>query len=43
METKELFKSNLFKIFLVTTAAAMIIKIFQGGYQFGQWLYAYIN
>jgi hypothetical protein len=39
--TKEaFFKSNMFKFAVPIITVALIIKIFQGGYAFGNWLYA---
>lgn len=39
METSQLVKSRLFKVFLVVFIAACLFKIFGSGYDFGQWLY----
>jgi hypothetical protein len=39
MTKQEFLKSNLFKVLLVCLIAVSIIKIFSGGYDFGQWLY----
>lgn len=41
---KELFfDSKLFKIMFPIFIVVCIIKIFQGGYYFGQWLYALLH
>ena len=39
MTKQEFLKSNLFKVLFVCLIAVSIIKIFSGGYDFGQWLY----
>lgn len=39
MTKQEFLKSNLFKVLMVCIIAASIVKIFSGGYDFGQWLY----
>ncbi len=43
MTKEEFFKSKLFKIsfpvLMVILIAAMLIAIWQNGYEFGQWLY----
>ncbi|MBB3839912.1 hypothetical protein FHS57_003923 [Runella defluvii] len=39
METSQLVKSKLFKVFVVVFIAACLFKIFGSGYDFGQWLY----
>mgnify|MGYP001494662384 CR=1 FL=1 len=39
MENQSIFKSNLFKVFMVVFIAACLFKIFGSGYDFGQWLH----
>ncbi len=39
MTNEAIFKSNLFKVFLVVFIAVCIIKIFTAGFSFGNWLY----
>jgi hypothetical protein len=43
MKWEEIVKTNLFKVFVVLFTAVCIIKIFAGGYSFGQWLYIIFN
>jgi hypothetical protein len=43
MNKEEFLKSKLFKIALPVIIAAMVIALWQNGYEFGQWLYKILH
>lgn len=43
MTKEEFLKSNKFKIAIPVVLTAMVIFLWQRGYEFGQWLYNVIN
>lgn len=43
MTKEEFFKSNNFKIILPVVVVALVIALWQNGYEFGQWLYSTLH